>query len=108
MPKQTVPISAEPLLGRLLDWGRAELPEPLRDHLWSGLWILGLLFKVLGTVRGLVLAMAAVQVLRGNTKLLPPELRPSWWRRARSLACSVFYGSLSAWVVWNQAVRLLG
>ena len=49
------------------------------------------LYKIIANIAGLVLAIAAAQVLRINTKLLPPELRPPLWRKAGLIACSVFY-----------------
>ncbi|MCC6585306.1 MAG: Nramp family divalent metal transporter [Bryobacterales bacterium] len=49
------------------------------------------LFKALGVVAGPILAFAAVQVLIVNTTLLPPELRPSLWRRAGLVGCTLFY-----------------
>lgn len=57
------------------------------------------LFKALGVVAGAVLALAAIQILRVNTTLLPVELRPSVWRRAGLLCCAGFYGLLFAAVV---------
>lgn len=50
------------------------------------------LFKYLGTMAGIVLSIAAMQVYLVNTKLLPPELRPSWWRRLALLATAALYG----------------
>jgi hypothetical protein len=59
-------------------------------------------FKVLGTMAGLIMALASVQVLVVNTRLLPPELRPGWLRRAGLVACALFYGAFSAAVVVEQ------
>jgi hypothetical protein len=53
------------------------------------------LFKILGIVAGPILAVAAVQILRVNTRFLPTELRPPLWRRSGLLACAVFYGAVS-------------
>lgn len=53
------------------------------------------LFKLLGVVAGPILAVAAIQILRVNTRFLPPELRPSMWRRAGLIACALFYGAVS-------------
>ena len=50
---------------------------------------------------GPVLAIGAVQIFRVNTTLLPPELRPSWWRRVGLLLCALFYGVISGALVWN-------
>ncbi len=52
------------------------------------------LFKALGVVAGPVLCLAALQILRVNTTLLPPELRPSLWRRAGLLGCAIFYAAM--------------
>lgn len=52
------------------------------------------LFQVLGVSAGLVFALSAVQLLLVNTRLLPPELRPRWWRRAALIVCAVFYVTL--------------
>jgi hypothetical protein len=41
-------------------------------------------------------------VLRVNTRLLPPELRPSWWRRGALVACSVFYAAVSWAMMTSQ------
>ncbi|HUG91208.1 MAG TPA: Nramp family divalent metal transporter [Planctomycetaceae bacterium] len=59
------------------------------------------LFKILGVVAGPVLAIAAVQILRVNTRLLPEELRPPLWRRAVLVLCALFYGALAAAQLWD-------
>jgi hypothetical protein len=46
-------------------------------------------------VAGPVLAIAAIQVLIVNTKLLPAELRPAMWRRVALVICSAFYTAFS-------------
>lgn len=53
------------------------------------------LFKILGIVAGPILSVAAVQILRVNTRFLPPPLRPPLWRRIGLLACAAFYGAIS-------------
>jgi hypothetical protein len=60
------------------------------------------LFKILAAIAGLVLVPASIQVLRVNTRLLPPELRPSWWRRGALVACSVFYAAVSWAMLTSQ------
>lgn len=60
------------------------------------------LFKYLGTMAGIVLSIASVQVYMVNTRLLPPELRPSWWRRAALLATAVLYGWVSYMAITDQ------
>jgi hypothetical protein len=53
------------------------------------------LFRALGVVAGPVLCLAALQILRVNTTLLPPELRPTLWRRLGLIACAAFYASMA-------------
>ncbi|MBX3437985.1 MAG: Nramp family divalent metal transporter [Planctomycetaceae bacterium] len=53
------------------------------------------LFKILGIVAGPILAVAALQILRVNTRFLPHELRPPLWRRIGLLLCAAFYGTVS-------------
>ena len=50
------------------------------------------LFKFLGFIANLVLAVSSVQILIVNTTLLPRELRPSLLRRAALIGCVLFYG----------------
>ncbi|KAA0143033.1 hypothetical protein FYZ48_01305 [Gimesia chilikensis] len=64
------------------------------------------LFKILGAVAGPVLAVAAVQILIINTKLLPQQLRPPIWRRAALIVCAICYGSLSAAFIWDLYLSL--
>ena len=59
------------------------------------------LFKILGAVAGPVLAIAAIQILIVNTKLLPPELRPALWRRCSLILCALCYGCLSVALLLN-------
>jgi hypothetical protein len=60
------------------------------------------LFKILGTIAGFVLALAAIQILIVNTRLLPPELRPPLWRRFALVACALFYGTFFVVVLGDQ------
>jgi hypothetical protein len=53
------------------------------------------LFKLLGAVAGPVLAVAALQILRVNTRFLPPEIRPPLWRRAALVLCGLAYAALA-------------
>ncbi|QDT26338.1 hypothetical protein Enr10x_16390 [Gimesia panareensis] len=59
------------------------------------------LFKVLGAVAGPVLAIAALQILIINTRLLPQQLKPPLWRRGALIVCAICYGSLSAAFIWD-------
>lgn len=54
------------------------------------------LFRYLGTMAGFVMSIAGVQLYLVNTRLLPRELQPSWWRKAALLICSLAYGTMSA------------
>jgi Mn2+/Fe2+ NRAMP family transporter len=54
------------------------------------------LFKYLGTMAGVVMAIAGVQLYLVNTRLLPRELQPSWWRKTALLICSLAYATMSA------------
>ncbi len=57
------------------------------------------LFKALGVIAGPILCLAALQVWRVNTKLLPVELRPPLWRQAGLFACALFYAGMFIAVV---------
>jgi hypothetical protein len=50
------------------------------------------LLQVAANVAGLVMVLGALHILRVNTTLLPPELRPSRARQAILVAMAVFYG----------------
>ena len=65
------------------------------------------LFKVLGIVANPIMAIAAVQILRVNTRFLPRELRPSWWRRLALVLCAVAYGGITAMLLWREVRRWL-
>ena len=53
------------------------------------------LFQYLGTLAGVVMSIAAVQLYLVNTRLLPKELQPSWWRKLALLLCSACYATTS-------------
>jgi Mn2+/Fe2+ NRAMP family transporter len=53
------------------------------------------LFKVLGVIASPIMALAAVQILVVNTRLLPPALRPPVWRCVGLVFCAVVYGGLT-------------
>ena len=65
------------------------------------------LFQYLGTMAGVVTSIAAVQLYLVNTRLLPPELQPSWWRRAALLLCAACYATTSSIAIWALAKKLL-
>ena len=53
------------------------------------------LFNVLGAVACPVLAVAAFQILRINTRFLPRQIRPPLWRRVALALCGVAYSALA-------------
>jgi hypothetical protein len=63
------------------------------------------LFTFLANVAGFILAVAAVHLLIVNTRLLPKELQPGWWRKLALGACALFYGTTTALVVWDQVQK---
>jgi len=65
------------------------------------------LFKALAAIAGAVLIPASFQILRINTTMLPPELRPSLWRRWMLIACALFYGFVTTMLVWDTVQKLL-
>ena len=65
------------------------------------------LFKFIANMAGVVLAIAGVQVLLVNIKLLPAELQPPMWRKIGLILGSLFYGVFSTIVIWNQIKSLL-
>ncbi len=63
-----------------------------------GLFALGLsqpivLLQLAANIAGAVMTLAAIHILRVNTTLLPPALRPSRLRQAALIAMAVFYGA---------------
>lgn len=60
------------------------------------------LFKVLGVVASPIMAIAAIQILRINTRFLPPEFRPPLWRRVALCGSVLVYGGISVALVWNM------
>jgi hypothetical protein len=59
-------------------------------------------FQVLAAIAGLVLVPASLQVLWVNMRLLPVELRPSWWRRVALVACALFYAIVCGLVLVSK------
>ena len=60
------------------------------------------LFKIMANIAGLILAIAAIQILRVNTRFLPQELQPPMWRKAAMLLVTVMYGGIFSMVVWTH------
>ena len=65
------------------------------------------LFKFLGFMANLVLAVGAIQILVVNSTLLPKPLQPTWWRKAMLVVCFLFYGTSTCLTVRQQIDRLL-
>jgi hypothetical protein len=59
------------------------------------------LFEVLGVIACPIMAIASLQILRVNTRFLPPEVRPKMWRRVGLVACSLAYGGLTIALLWK-------
>lgn len=51
-----------------------------------------ILLQLAANVAGFVMALAALHILRVNTTLLPPLLRPPLWRRLGLVLMAAFYG----------------
>ena len=50
------------------------------------------------------MVIASLHILRVNTTLLPPELRPPLWRRVVLVAMALFYGFfVTLWLSTLQA-----
>lgn len=59
------------------------------------------LLGVLGATAAPIMAFSALQILRVNTTLLPPALRPPGWRRAGLVLCAAFYGAVSVGIIYQ-------
>ena len=66
------------------------------------------LFKIIANMAGVVMAIAAVQVLIVGRRLLPAELQPPMWRRVVLVLCSLFYATFSALWLWSLLKPLFG
>jgi hypothetical protein len=53
------------------------------------------LFKILGIVANPIMAIAAIQIWRVNTRFLPKEVRPAIWRQAGLWLCAIAYGGMT-------------
>ncbi len=80
------------VLGGLVVWGvvALRLTQPI------------VLLQVSANMGGVVFVIASLHLLRINTTLLPPALRPSPWRRAALVAQALFYGAFVA--LWLGSV----
>ena len=70
------------LLGLIVVWGviALRLTRPI------------ILLQMAANIAGVILVISALHILRVNTTLLPPELRPPLWRRAALAGTALFYG----------------
>ena len=60
------------------------------------------LFKVLGIVANPIMAIAAVQIWRVNTRFLPREIRPPFWRQAGLILCAIAYGGMTLALLYDR------
>ena len=49
-----------------------------------------------------IMAIAAVQILRVNTRFLPKEIQPPRWRQIGLVVCALFYGGLTLALLWSM------
>ena len=64
------------------------------------------LLPIFANMAGMILAIAALQILRVNRRFLPRNLRPPLWREILLAACSAFYVFFSYFVSLST-IRLL-
>ncbi len=57
-----------------------------------------MMVMIIANMGNLTLGITAFYILRINTRLLPPALRPRWYHRAGLIACGVFYLGLAVLV----------
>lgn len=60
------------------------------------------LLQLGANIAGVVMVIASLHILRVNTTLLPPELRPALWRRVVLVMMALFYGLFVA--LWLSTV----
>ncbi len=63
------------------------------------------LFMILGIVANPILAIAAVQILRVNTRFLPKEVRPPLWRQIGLVLCAIAYGSMTVALIYGACKK---
>jgi len=63
------------------------------------------LLALSANMAGIIFIIAAVHLLYVNTRLLPAELRPSWWRCLALVALALFYGVFVALWLWSLLLR---
>lgn len=60
------------------------------------------LFKFLGFMANVILALGSLQLLAVNHRLLPRALRAPLWRQGLLVICCLFYTTSTVLVVWQQ------
>lgn len=60
------------------------------------------LFKFLGFMANVILALGSLQLLAVNHWLMPRPLRAAWWRQVMLVICCLFYSTSTVLVVWQQ------
>jgi len=63
-----------------------------------------LMVILIANLNNVALAVTAIALLRVNTRLLPPQLRPRWHHKLGMIACAVFYLGLSVLVFVQKQV----
>ncbi|MEK6689511.1 MAG: Nramp family divalent metal transporter, partial [Gemmatimonadota bacterium] len=81
------------VLGLLVAWGviALRLAQPV------------VLLQISANVGGIVFVLASLHLLRINTTLLPPALRPPLWRRVALVTMALFYGAFVT--LWLSSLR---
>jgi len=64
------------------------------------------LFKILGIVANPIMAIAAIQIWRVNTRFLPKQVRPPLWRQAGLFLCAIAYGSMTVALLYDSYQKL--
>jgi hypothetical protein len=64
-----------------------------------------ILLSLSANMAGIVFIISSLHLLYVNTRLLPLELRPPWWRRLALVALALFYGMFLTMWVWSAIVK---
>jgi hypothetical protein len=59
------------------------------------------LLALSANMAGIIFVISSLHVLYVNTRLLPIELRPPWWRRIALVALALFYGMFVTMWLWS-------
>lgn len=63
------------------------------------------LFKVLAVIANPIMGVAAIQILRVNTRFLPREVRPPLWRQAGLVMAAVLYGGMTLALLYDSYTK---